>query len=140
MVAHMTDVLTPLIDDLIDWVDRKPRTYAEAIDAWRTSCPRLPVWEEAFDRGLVSRTLVGGTPHIVLTDAGKAALPARANTARAASSKKSPWPIRIMEDYFNILRTLRRFEIDIRTGRLDCVCAEKHCPRCEAARHRKARG
>jgi hypothetical protein len=25
------------------------------LEAWRTSCPRLPVWEEANDRGYIER-------------------------------------------------------------------------------------
>lgn len=37
----------------LDWVALRPRTYAEAMDAWRTSCPRLPAWEDAVDAGLV---------------------------------------------------------------------------------------
>jgi hypothetical protein len=49
------DTLTPLICDLLEWLERAPRTHAEVIDGWRTSCPRLPVWEEATDRGLVAR-------------------------------------------------------------------------------------
>ena len=51
----MSDTLTPLICDLLEWLERAPRTHAEVIDGWRTSCPRLPVWEEATDRGLVAR-------------------------------------------------------------------------------------
>jgi hypothetical protein len=51
----MADTLTPLICDLLEWLDREPRTHAEVMDSWRTSCPRLPVWEEATDRGLVAR-------------------------------------------------------------------------------------
>jgi hypothetical protein len=37
----------------LDWVALHPRTYAEAMEAWRTSCPRLPAWEDAVDAGLV---------------------------------------------------------------------------------------
>ncbi|SKA37705.1 D-3-phosphoglycerate dehydrogenase [Enhydrobacter aerosaccus] len=51
----MTDTLVPLICDLLEWLDRQPRTYAEVMDGWRTSCPRLPVWEEATDKGYVKR-------------------------------------------------------------------------------------
>ena len=42
----------------------EPRAYSEVIEVWRTSCPRLPVWEEASDRGLISRdgSLVALTP------------------------------------------------------------------------------
>lgn len=44
-----------LILDLIEWIATKPRPYAEVMDAWRTSCPRLPIWEDAVDFGLVAR-------------------------------------------------------------------------------------
>lgn len=49
----MTKTLEPLVADLLRFV-ATPRPYAEVIDAWRTSCPRLPVWEEAVDGGLVA--------------------------------------------------------------------------------------
>lgn len=44
-----------LVLDLVEWVAQKPRAYEDVMDAWRTSCPRLPVWEEAVDNGLVAR-------------------------------------------------------------------------------------
>ncbi|MBX9590265.1 MAG: hypothetical protein K2X43_13240 [Hyphomonadaceae bacterium] len=47
--------LDALICDLVDWVARQPRPYGEVMEAWRTSCPRLAVWEEAVDRGLLAR-------------------------------------------------------------------------------------
>ncbi len=55
---HRTDltadsVLEDLILDLLDWLAGGERSYEEVLDAWRTSCPRLPVWEDANDRGLV---------------------------------------------------------------------------------------
>jgi hypothetical protein len=51
----MTDTVEPLILDLLEWIGPTPRPYAEVMDAWRTSCPRLPVWEEANARGFVTR-------------------------------------------------------------------------------------
>jgi D-3-phosphoglycerate dehydrogenase len=42
-----------LILDLLEWIGTSSRPYAEVIGAWRTSCPRLPVWEEANDRGFI---------------------------------------------------------------------------------------
>ena len=51
----MDPVLLPLMRDLVEWIAKSPRTYDEVIDGWRTSCPRLPVWEECTDRGLVAR-------------------------------------------------------------------------------------
>ena len=49
----MDDALRLLTVQFLAWADRAPRTYAEAMSAWRTSCPRLPVWEDALDAGLV---------------------------------------------------------------------------------------
>ena len=46
-------VVEALILDLLDWVAERDRTYEEVMNAWRTSCPRLPVWEDANDRGFV---------------------------------------------------------------------------------------
>jgi|HubBroStandDraft_2_1064218.scaffolds.fasta_scaffold105097_3 hypothetical protein len=43
-----------LVVQLLAWVEARPRTYAETMEAWRTSCPRLPVWEDATDHGLVA--------------------------------------------------------------------------------------
>lgn len=51
----MRNDLDPLILDLLEWIDREPRSYADVIDAWRTSCPRLTVWEDAIDRGFAIR-------------------------------------------------------------------------------------
>ena len=45
--------ITGLGRDLVLWVGQKPRTYEETMEAWRTSCPRLTVWEEAIELGLV---------------------------------------------------------------------------------------
>jgi len=48
------DPIESLILDLIEWVDLRERTYEETMSAWRTSCPRLPVWEDAIDRGFIT--------------------------------------------------------------------------------------
>lgn len=52
--------LDPLVLDLVEWIAAEPRPYTDVLDAWRTSCPRLTVWEEACERGLLSRTFVKG--------------------------------------------------------------------------------
>ncbi|HEX3993809.1 MAG TPA: hypothetical protein VHX39_21780 [Acetobacteraceae bacterium] len=51
----MSATLDPLVMDLVAFVAKQPRPYDEVIDAWRTSCPRLTVWEDAIDRGLITR-------------------------------------------------------------------------------------
>lgn len=69
----MTDTLDPLIRDLVVWCAAAPRAYADVLEAWRTSCPRLTVWEEAVDRGLLKRAF---DPErgalVVITERGRA--------------------------------------------------------------------
>jgi len=45
----------PLVLDFVEWIAREPRAYAEVISTWKTSCPRLTIWEDAADRGFVAR-------------------------------------------------------------------------------------
>jgi D-3-phosphoglycerate dehydrogenase len=46
-------VVEALIVDLLQWLAERDRTHEEVMNAWRTSCPRLPVWEDANDLGFV---------------------------------------------------------------------------------------
>jgi len=39
--------------ELLTWIAVRPRTYGETMQAWRTSCPRMPVWEDAVGGGLI---------------------------------------------------------------------------------------
>jgi hypothetical protein len=70
----MTDPVEALILDLLDWLTLRDRTYEEVMAAWRTSCPRLPVWEEANDRGLITREEVNGNSMIRVSSSGRALL------------------------------------------------------------------
>ncbi len=56
----MPTTVDALIVDLLDWIGPDPRPYIEVIEAWRTSCPRLPVWEEANERGFLERSHLPG--------------------------------------------------------------------------------
>jgi hypothetical protein len=44
-----------LTRQLLDWIGQQPRNYVETMEAWRTSCPRLTVWEDAMSAGLIQR-------------------------------------------------------------------------------------
>jgi hypothetical protein len=70
----MTDLIEPLLRDLLASLGNDGRPYAEVMEAWRTSCPRLPVWEEANDRGLVARARIADTSMVVMTARGQAFL------------------------------------------------------------------
>jgi len=52
-------ILEALIVDRLEWVATRDRSYEEVMDAWLTSCPKLPVWEDANDRWSGSRLLEG---------------------------------------------------------------------------------
>ena len=56
----MTDPVDALILDLLEWLGSQPRPYDEVMEVWRTSCPRLPVWEDANERGFLIRSYVPG--------------------------------------------------------------------------------
>ena len=48
------EAVHPLTLQLLEWIDNAPRSYAEALEAWRTSCPRLSIWEDACLAGLIA--------------------------------------------------------------------------------------
>jgi len=70
-----TETLDPLVLDFIEWVAGERRLYADVLDAWKTSCPRLTVWEDASERGFVMRINVPGQGVFIgVTPAGRAFL------------------------------------------------------------------
>jgi hypothetical protein len=84
----MPDPVEPLILDLLEWIGARPRTHAEALEAWRTSCPRLPVWEEANARGFIDRLHEPGKAAVVaLSPTGRAQLKSRAGAQPALDRK-----------------------------------------------------
>jgi hypothetical protein len=54
---------------LLEWIAERPRSYADVLDAWRTSCPRLSIWEDACIDGLVDSDAAGH--RVSLTEQGK---------------------------------------------------------------------
>ena len=71
----------PLVLDMLEWLAAGPRPYREVMEAWRSSCPRLTVWEDALDRRLVRERqgMVEATPE------GRALLAARGRPAGRAA-------------------------------------------------------
>jgi len=67
-------VVESLTLDLLEWLAKRQRSYEETMDAWRTSCPKLPVWEDANDRGLIALDAAKGHNIVRLTPAGLAFL------------------------------------------------------------------
>ena len=68
----MSATLAPLILDFLEWLAIAPRPYTEVMDAWRTSCPRFTIWEDAVDNGFVARRCRADNVMMVeLTPAGR---------------------------------------------------------------------
>jgi hypothetical protein len=67
----MPDPVDALLRDMLGWLAREPRPYGEVMEAWRTSCPRLPVWEEATDRGFVEQTRIDRGAVVSVTPTGQ---------------------------------------------------------------------
>jgi hypothetical protein len=72
----MSEPVDLLMLEFLAWVSRRPRTYAEAMEAWRSTCPRLTVWEDALLAGLIQVESGDGReePEVTLTPRGRALL------------------------------------------------------------------
>lgn len=70
----MTQVVDSLILDLLDWLARQERSYEETMSAWRTSCPKLTVWEDATDQGFIDLRRDGNRSIVYVTPEGLAHL------------------------------------------------------------------
>ena len=73
----MSETVDALLCDMLAWLAREARSYDEVMEAWRTSCPRLPVWEDANDRGFVEQTRRDGAAMVRITPEGRAFLAQR---------------------------------------------------------------
>jgi hypothetical protein len=88
--------------ELLNWVAERPRTYAETMAAWGTSCPRMSIWEDASSDGLVT----------VLADDGESnAARVRLTPLGRAASDRRPMTVSILNDYFDTLHTPRSWLI-----------------------------
>ena len=68
----MTELADPLVLDFVEWIAREPRPYSEVVGTWKTSCPRLTIWEDAADRGYVAReTVIGLGLVVTVTEEGE---------------------------------------------------------------------
>ena len=78
-MEYSTTASTALTLQFLAWINDSPRTYGEAMEAWRSTCPHLSIWEDAVCEGLV-RLENGGamkSSRVVLTPAGRARLTVR---------------------------------------------------------------
>jgi D-3-phosphoglycerate dehydrogenase len=69
-ITTLTQTVEVLVLDLLEWLSSHDRSYEETLDAWLTSCPKLPVWEDANDHGLVCIENKNGRSSVRVTPAG----------------------------------------------------------------------
>ena len=87
----MQEPVSALMLEFLTWVASAPRTYGEAMEAWRTACPRQSVWEDAFLDGLV-RVESGDNINrckVNLTTRGRGMLPANSRAANEVDCSPS---------------------------------------------------
>lgn len=85
----MFDAVESLVIDLLEWLLSGERSYDEVMDAWRTSCPRFPVWENANERGLVAKHHANGRIVVSVTPSGRALLEQHPHSTDAGLSANS---------------------------------------------------
>jgi hypothetical protein len=85
----MSDPTHALTLQVLAWIAEDVRTYAQAMEAWRSSCPRLSIWEDAILDGLVA--FEGGATRdrarVTLTPKGRALLRANESAGRAETTR-----------------------------------------------------
>jgi hypothetical protein len=84
----MAETVSLLMLEFLSWVSTRPRTYDEAMEAWRSTCPRQTIWEDALIEGLIELGSDGSlsTSEVTLTSAGRALLDKKAGS----NGRKSP--------------------------------------------------
>jgi hypothetical protein len=82
----MSDTTDALLYDMLGWLAREARPYTEVMDAWRTSCPRLTVWEDAVERGLVEHAVRDRVRMVRITKTGREFLTQRHRSRRVTVS------------------------------------------------------
>ena len=70
-VAQLERQNAALTRQLLEWIAAAPRTYGDALETWRSSCPRHTIWEDALAAGLVE---IAGDRKVALSAAGRALL------------------------------------------------------------------
>ena len=77
----MSESANLLMLEFLSWISSRHRTYAEAMNAWQSTCPRHTVWEDAIIDGLIqlkwAETL--HDPEVTLTPLGRAYLDGNTN-------------------------------------------------------------
>ncbi len=72
----MPEPVSLLTREFLVWISSRRRTYAEAMEGWRSTCPRQTVWEDALADGLIQIESGGALrqSEVTLTPRGRSVL------------------------------------------------------------------
>jgi hypothetical protein len=84
---QMHEPINALMLQFLEWLSQRPRTYAEAMDAWQSSCPRHTTWEDALGEGWIRIEGTDEHSHVTLTPQGKNVL--NENCKRQESNRRN---------------------------------------------------
>lgn len=82
----------------LEWVAQRPRTYAQTMDAWRSTCPRLTIWEDALNDGLLEMHEVRDSAHVVERCARGVRLSERGRAAMQSAMKEASMRAHALKD------------------------------------------
>lgn len=66
----MNNARDGLMREFLGWISERPRTYAETMEVWRTTCPRHSVWEDAQAEGFIQLESNSDQTAVRLTERG----------------------------------------------------------------------
>jgi hypothetical protein len=84
----MSEPTNALTLQLLEWISHQPRSYADVLDAWRTTCPRLSIWEDACIDGLIEYD-PEGSRIVYVSPKGRAMLESRGPQFRAIAKSST---------------------------------------------------
>ena len=63
-----------LMMQFLEWLTMRPRTYTDAMEAWRSTCPRHTTWEDALAEGFIEVGGADASSPVIVTACGRSAL------------------------------------------------------------------
>jgi hypothetical protein len=75
----MSKAQDALTAQMLQWIAAGDHAYGEVLEVWKTSCPRLSVWEDACIDGIVD-CAAGQRGTVYLTEKGRQFISMHANS------------------------------------------------------------
>ena len=67
----MSEAAAALRREFLTWLAERPRSYRDVMERWRSSCPRLTIWEDALSDELITFDDSSGVTIVTPTAKGR---------------------------------------------------------------------